>query len=186
MEGGGTGAGGSAGPRDRAGLRYQITVALVAAGVFVGCMISPPSLMDDVGAGPGGNRPRPTRPRGSSLPDSGRAGGGGSIRGLHDQPAIPDGRCRRGTGADCAEYAAIGRLGDGAAGRGGVPRKITLEVLDDGGRVRHIRGTRLGGADSDRIERGIAVLGDGAVWGVGIRAASGAARGAGIDRTSAV
>jgi 4-amino-4-deoxy-L-arabinose transferase-like glycosyltransferase len=50
MEGGGTGAGGSAGPRDRAGLRYQITVALVAAVVFVGCMISPPSLMDDVDA----------------------------------------------------------------------------------------------------------------------------------------
>src|ERR1017187_5711521 len=48
MEGGGTGAGGSAGAHGRAGLGYQITVALVAAVVFVGCMISPPSLMDDV------------------------------------------------------------------------------------------------------------------------------------------
>jgi 4-amino-4-deoxy-L-arabinose transferase-like glycosyltransferase len=50
MEGGGTGAGGGGGAHDRAGLRYQLTVALVAAVVFVGCMISPPSLMDDVDA----------------------------------------------------------------------------------------------------------------------------------------
>src|ERR1039457_6664754 len=50
MEGGGSGGGGSAGTRDRAGLRYHIIVALVAAVVFVGCMISPPSLMDDVDA----------------------------------------------------------------------------------------------------------------------------------------
>jgi 4-amino-4-deoxy-L-arabinose transferase-like glycosyltransferase len=50
MEGGGTGAGGSGSARDRAGIRYQLIVALVAAVVFVGCMVSPPSLMDDVDA----------------------------------------------------------------------------------------------------------------------------------------
>src|SRR5271157_2000627 len=48
MEGGGSGAGGSG--HGRADLRYQIIVALVAAIVFVGCMVSPPSLMDDVDA----------------------------------------------------------------------------------------------------------------------------------------
>src|SRR3954471_17016601 len=31
-------------------LRYQLIVALVAAAIFVGCMVSPPSLMDDVDA----------------------------------------------------------------------------------------------------------------------------------------
>src|ERR1035437_9820521 len=50
MEGGGSGAGGSGGASERAGLRYQIIVALVAAVIFVGSMVSPPSLMDDVDA----------------------------------------------------------------------------------------------------------------------------------------
>jgi 4-amino-4-deoxy-L-arabinose transferase-like glycosyltransferase len=55
MEGGGS-AGGSGGAGERAGLRhqislrYQIIVGLVAAVIFVGCMVSPPSLMDDVDA----------------------------------------------------------------------------------------------------------------------------------------
>src|SRR3954454_14679327 len=31
-------------------LRYQLVVALVAALIFVGCIVSPPSLMDDVDA----------------------------------------------------------------------------------------------------------------------------------------
>ena len=35
---------------ERAGLRYQLIVALVAALIFLGCMVSPPSLMDDVDA----------------------------------------------------------------------------------------------------------------------------------------
>jgi 4-amino-4-deoxy-L-arabinose transferase-like glycosyltransferase len=48
MESGGSGAGGSG--HGRADLRYQIIVALVAALVFEGCMVSPPSLMDDVDA----------------------------------------------------------------------------------------------------------------------------------------
>src|SRR5450755_1453148 len=50
MEGGDAaqGRGGSAG--ERAGLRYQIIVALVAALIFLGCIVSPPSLMDDVDA----------------------------------------------------------------------------------------------------------------------------------------
>jgi len=29
-------------------LRYQVIVAVVAALIFVGCIVSPPSLMDDV------------------------------------------------------------------------------------------------------------------------------------------
>ena len=33
-----------------ASLRYQVIVALVAALIFFGCIISPPSLMDDVDA----------------------------------------------------------------------------------------------------------------------------------------
>ena len=50
MEGGGSvrDGGGTAGRH--AGLRYQIIVALVAAVIFVGCIVSPPSLMDDVDA----------------------------------------------------------------------------------------------------------------------------------------
>ena len=50
MEGGGSGGVGSGSIRQRAGLRYQIIVALVAAVIFLGCMVSPPSLMDDVDA----------------------------------------------------------------------------------------------------------------------------------------
>src|SRR5437763_8922752 len=49
MEGRGSTSGGSGpdpGPYDR----YQVIVILVAALVFLGCMISPPSLMDDVDA----------------------------------------------------------------------------------------------------------------------------------------
>jgi 4-amino-4-deoxy-L-arabinose transferase-like glycosyltransferase len=46
MEGGGSSADGK--QRERSGLRYQIIVALVAAAIFFGCIISPPSLMDDV------------------------------------------------------------------------------------------------------------------------------------------
>ena len=50
MEDGGSvrDGGGTAGKH--AGLRYQIIVALVAAVIFVGCIVSPPSLMDDVDA----------------------------------------------------------------------------------------------------------------------------------------
>src|SRR6266852_8679052 len=50
MEGRGSAAEESDSARERAGLRYQIIVALVAAVIFVGCMVSPPSLMDDVDA----------------------------------------------------------------------------------------------------------------------------------------
>ena len=35
---------------DASGRRYQLIVALVATLIFIGCMISPPSLMDDVDA----------------------------------------------------------------------------------------------------------------------------------------
>ena len=42
--------GGSGSGDKRAGLRYQVIVALVAAAIFMGCMVSPPSLMDDVDA----------------------------------------------------------------------------------------------------------------------------------------
>src|SRR5215212_9152904 len=49
MEGRGSTSGGSS--LDSAPYRrYQLLVTLVAALVFVGCMISPPSLMDDVDA----------------------------------------------------------------------------------------------------------------------------------------
>src|SRR5581483_6858578 len=34
----------------RPGVRYQLIVALVAAVIFFGCILSPPSLMDDVDA----------------------------------------------------------------------------------------------------------------------------------------
>src|SRR5206468_601263 len=34
----------------RAGSRYHIIVVLVAAAIFLGCIVSPPSLMDDVDA----------------------------------------------------------------------------------------------------------------------------------------
>src|SRR5450432_16661 len=50
MEGGGAAGSGSGSAGERAGLRYQIIVTLVAALIFVGCMVSPPSLMDDVDA----------------------------------------------------------------------------------------------------------------------------------------
>ena len=42
-----------------------------------------------------------------------------------------------------------------------------------------IRGTRLGGADTDCAGDGVVVLGDGAIRGVGIRTAGGDVRGAG-------
>src|SRR5947209_19723980 len=38
------------GADSRAAVRYQVIVILIAALVFIGCMISPPSLMDDVDA----------------------------------------------------------------------------------------------------------------------------------------
>jgi len=50
MEGGNSAGGGGGSAGKRASLRYQVIVALVAALVFVGCMVSPPSLMDDVDA----------------------------------------------------------------------------------------------------------------------------------------
>src|ERR1035438_3958235 len=50
MEGGDCARDGGGSAGERAGLRYQIIVALVAAVIFVGCMVSPPSLMDDVDA----------------------------------------------------------------------------------------------------------------------------------------
>src|SRR4051812_20547979 len=49
MEGGGSARRGGSGSGS-ASVRYQVIVALVAALIFVGCMISPPSLMDDVDA----------------------------------------------------------------------------------------------------------------------------------------
>ena len=55
--------------------------------------------------------------------------------GLHHQPAVSDGRCGRRAGADRAQYAGLGRLGDGAAERRRVSRKIAADVLDDGGVV---------------------------------------------------
>jgi 4-amino-4-deoxy-L-arabinose transferase-like glycosyltransferase len=50
MEGGGSATGGKNAHRSGAGARYQIIVAVVAALIFIGCMVSPPSLMDDVDA----------------------------------------------------------------------------------------------------------------------------------------
>ena len=50
MEGGSSAAGGTGQAGKGAGLRYQLIVVLVAALVFVGCIVSPPSLMDDVDA----------------------------------------------------------------------------------------------------------------------------------------
>src|SRR5882672_8068223 len=50
MEGRSSATNRSGSPRERAGFRYQIIVALVAALIFLGCMVSPPSLMDDVDA----------------------------------------------------------------------------------------------------------------------------------------
>ena len=50
MEGGDSPAPGSRGAVSRPGARYQLIVALVAALIFLGCIVSPPSLMDDVDA----------------------------------------------------------------------------------------------------------------------------------------
>src|SRR6516225_11905974 len=50
MEGRDSAVAGNGSARERTSLRYQIIVALVAALIFLGCMISPPSLMDDVDA----------------------------------------------------------------------------------------------------------------------------------------
>src|ERR1035441_6692071 len=50
VESGGAAAGESRAGSDGAGLGYQLIVALVAAVIFLGCMVSPPSLMDDVDA----------------------------------------------------------------------------------------------------------------------------------------
>jgi 4-amino-4-deoxy-L-arabinose transferase-like glycosyltransferase len=50
MEGGDSASGGRAATYAGAGVRYSLIAALVAALVFVGCMVSPPSLMDDVDA----------------------------------------------------------------------------------------------------------------------------------------
>ncbi len=46
MEGGNP----SGGPKSSNSLRYQLAVVLVAAVIFLGCIVSPPSLMDDVDA----------------------------------------------------------------------------------------------------------------------------------------
>src|ERR671925_140865 len=48
MEGGDSSSSGSA--AGGSGVRYQLVVVLVAALIFLGCIISPPSLMDDVDA----------------------------------------------------------------------------------------------------------------------------------------
>src|SRR5437764_14156888 len=50
MEGGSPASGGNGAPGSGPGVRYQLIVALVAALIFVGCIVSPPSLMDDVDA----------------------------------------------------------------------------------------------------------------------------------------
>ncbi|MEO8596684.1 MAG: glycosyltransferase family 39 protein [Candidatus Solibacter sp.] len=50
MEGGGTGRKDGPSGSTHASVRYQLIVLLVAALIFAGCMISPPSLMDDVDA----------------------------------------------------------------------------------------------------------------------------------------
>jgi 4-amino-4-deoxy-L-arabinose transferase-like glycosyltransferase len=50
MEGRDPSARGSGSAGAGAGIRYQVIVVLVAALVFLGCMVSPPSLMDDVDA----------------------------------------------------------------------------------------------------------------------------------------
>src|SRR5256885_6896674 len=50
MEGRNPSARGSDSAGAGSGIRYQVIVLLVAALVFLGCMISPPSLMDDVDA----------------------------------------------------------------------------------------------------------------------------------------
>jgi hypothetical protein len=51
--------------------------------------------------------------------------------GMRCQPAVANGRRGCGTGADCADDAAIGRLGYGAARRHRLSRKISFEILDD-------------------------------------------------------
>src|SRR5450432_2965221 len=48
MEGGSSASGGSSPAGARPGFGYRIIVAAVAAAIFLGCMVSPPSLMDDV------------------------------------------------------------------------------------------------------------------------------------------
>jgi len=50
MAGGSSGQGAGVFSAPGASARYQLIVVLVAALIFVGCMISPPSLMDDVDA----------------------------------------------------------------------------------------------------------------------------------------
>src|SRR5450432_445252 len=50
MEGRGSASGGSGPYSPGAGVRYQLTVVIVAAVIFLGCIVSPPSLMDDVDA----------------------------------------------------------------------------------------------------------------------------------------
>src|SRR5476649_884774 len=48
MEGGSSASGGSSPAGAGPGFGYRIIVAAVAAAIFLGCMVSPPSLMDDV------------------------------------------------------------------------------------------------------------------------------------------
>src|SRR5476649_2325310 len=48
MEGGSSASGGSSPAGAGPGFGYRIVVAAVAAAIFLGCMVSPPSLMDDV------------------------------------------------------------------------------------------------------------------------------------------
>ncbi len=69
---------------------------------------------------------------------------------MHRQPAFPDGRCRRRSGADRPHDAAVGRLGYAAARRDRVPGKIPAQILDDGRSPcsPYVRRARLGGADS--------------------------------------
>jgi 4-amino-4-deoxy-L-arabinose transferase-like glycosyltransferase len=50
MEGGDSSAGGNAAGKSGGGVRYQLIVGLIATLIFFGCVISPPSLMDDVDA----------------------------------------------------------------------------------------------------------------------------------------
>src|SRR4029077_18154921 len=50
MEGRGSATRGRDATGGNAGSRYQIIVILIAAAIFLGCIVSPPSLMDDVDA----------------------------------------------------------------------------------------------------------------------------------------
>ena len=53
------------------------------------------------------------------------------LSGLHPFSAFADGRCGRRAGADRAQHADLGRLGDGAPGRRRLPGKIAADLLAD-------------------------------------------------------